>query len=276
MSTSAFSKLSNLQQRIITGVIGGGLVVGCLLFNEWSYLLFIVLLSAFGQFEFYKLIKNDGEDPLLKWGIIIGILLNLTSFFVAKGDIPAKTYILFSVLISVIYLFELYRKSSNPFDNIAHTIVGLSYAAVPFSLLHFSCFSVGKFSIEIASGIFFLLWASDSGAYFFGKSFGKTKLFLRISPGKTWEGLAGGIFLSILIALVLGRYYLDLVTWKWIILALIISITGTYGDLVESMLKRSLRIKDSGNLIPGHGGILDRFDGLLIAAPFVTVFLIFS
>lgn len=275
MKLKVLNKLSNLQQRIIAGIIGGGGIIFCLVFNEWSYLFLILTLSILGQVEFYGLIKEDGDDPLTKWGLINGVLLNLISFFVAKGDLPTKAFFLFFVLLGIIYISELYRKSANPFENIAYTILGLFYVAMPLALLHFASFHAGKFSYQIASGSFFLLWASDTGAYFSGKAFGKTKLFPRISPNKTWEGLAGGMLLSVSIAILLGNYYEDLAIWKWICLAVIIVITGTYGDLVESMLKRSLQIKDSGNLIPGHGGILDRFDGMLLAAPFIAFFLMF-
>lgn len=270
---SAFGKLSNLQQRTITGILGGSLVVFCLCYNEWSYLALILAISIAGQVEFYKLIKDDGDDPLTKWGILNGVMLNIISFFVSRGDLPTKVYLLFFVMLGVIYISELYRKSANPFENIAFTIVGIFYVAMPFALLHFAAFSRGYFSTQIASGVFFLLWASDTGAYFAGKTLGKHKLFPRISPGKTWEGLAGGMVVSVSIAVLLGNYYTDLATWKWVCVSVIIVIIGTYGDLVESMLKRSLQIKDSGNLIPGHGGVLDRFDGMLMAAPFVAFFL---
>jgi phosphatidate cytidylyltransferase len=268
------SKLNNLQQRIITGVLGGAAIVFCLSFNQWTYLTFIVALSVAGQIEFYGLIRDDGDDPLTKWGVLNGVLLNIISFFVARGDLPTKLYMLFFVMLGVIYISELYRKSSNPFENIAFTILGIFYVAMPFALLHFAAFSRGFFSTQIASGVFFLLWASDSGAYFAGKSFGKHKLFPRISPGKTWEGLAGGMLISLAIAYILGIYFQDLETWKWLCCAFIIVVAGTYGDLVESMLKRSLQIKDSGSLIPGHGGVLDRFDGMLMAAPFVAFLLL--
>lgn len=268
--------LSNLQQRIITGIIGGSAVVFCLVFNQWSYFVFVVLLGIAAQWEFYQLIKNDGEDPLIKWGMLIGTLLIITSFFILRGDLSSKLYLLFFMLFGIVFISELYRKSSNPFENIAFTIIGVFYVAVPLSLLHFSAFSQGKFSNQIVSGMFFILWASDSGAYFAGKAFGKHKLFERISPKKTWEGLFGGLILACILAYILGIYYTNLATWKWLIMAIIIATTGTFGDLVESMLKRSLQIKDSGNIIPGHGGILDRFDGLLLSSPFVVCFLEFS
>ncbi|MDX2188885.1 MAG: phosphatidate cytidylyltransferase [Bacteroidota bacterium] len=273
MTKFNFSSLTNFQQRLITGFSGAAIIFTCLVFNQWTYLSFIIALSIFGQLEFYRLIKEDGDDPLIKWGILNGTLLNIITYFVARGNLPTKAYLLFFVLLGVIYISELYRKSSNPFENIAYTIVGVFYVAMPLSLLHFAAFCNGYFSYQVASGVFILLWSNDTGAYFAGKAFGRNKLFQRISPGKTWEGLIGGLLLSLVMAYILSLFFSDLELWKWAICALIIGITGTYGDLIESMLKRSLQIKDSGNLIPGHGGILDRFDGMLMAAPFVAFFL---
>lgn len=121
-----------------------------------------------------------------------------------------------------------------------------------------------------------MLWASDTGAYLAGRTFGKTKLFERHSPKKTWEGSFGGLIISGLAAFILSRFFPGIETWQWLISSVIIVVFGTYGDLTESMLKRSYHIKDSGNIMPGHGGFLDRFDGLLLAAPLVYLFLLLS
>jgi phosphatidate cytidylyltransferase len=125
----------------------------------------------------------------------------------------------------------------------------------------------------LVMGCLFLLWASDSGAYFAGTKFGKTKLFERVSPKKSWEGSMGGFAASMLVGVVLGRYFTSLPLWQWLVIGLIIVVAGTYGDLVESLFKRSIKIKDSGSIIPGHGGFLDRFDGLLLSVPFIVAFL---
>ncbi len=141
-------------------------------------------------------------------------------------------------------------------------------------MLNVAAFSVnGIFQYEIILGTLFILWASDSGAYFAGTRFGKTKLFERISPKKSWEGSVGGAITSFGVALVLASKFTILDVTQWMIITTIIIIAGTYGDLVESLFKRSIEIKDSGQSIPGHGGFLDRFDGLLLASPFITAFL---
>lgn len=118
-----------------------------------------------------------------------------------------------------------------------------------------------------------MLWTNDTGAYLAGRFFGKHKLFERISPKKTWEGSIGGGILTIGVAFILSVYFTNLDQTNWIVLAILVAVFGGLGDLVESMLKRSLNIKDSGNLLPGHGGILDRFDGLLLSIPFIYSYL---
>ena len=179
-------------------------------------------------------------------------------------------------LIASLFLIELYRKKKNPFTNIAYTILGVVYASVPFAIfLDLAYTSVDSgYSYQIIIGTLLMLWASDSGAYFAGKTVGKTKLFERISPKKTWEGSAGGLLLSLGFAVGIAQFWHDLVLWQWAIMSFIIVVIGGMGDLVESLLKRSLDVKDSSSAIPGHGGFLDRFDGLILSLPFLACFLI--
>jgi phosphatidate cytidylyltransferase len=151
--------------------------------------------------------------------------------------------------------------------------LGIIYVALPFSLMHVAVFSQGVYLFPIVFGFLFILWANDTGAYFAGTAFGKTKLFERISPKKSWEGSLGGSILAFVMAGVMAHFFPQLPAWHWMIMAVIVVIAGTYGDLVESLFKRSIDIKDSGSLIPGHGGFLDRFDGLLLSMPFVSCFL---
>ena len=132
-----------------------------------------------------------------------------------------------------------------------------------------------SYSYQIIIGLFLILWASDTGAYFAGIQFGKRKLFERVSPKKSWEGSVGGAILSLAFALGVSHFFKDLEVWQWIVISLITIVCGTYGDLVESLFKRSMQIKDSGKKLPGHGGFLDRFDGLLLSVPFIVIFLKF-
>ncbi|MCL4155446.1 UNVERIFIED_CONTAM: hypothetical protein GTU68_014602 [Idotea baltica] len=132
---------------------------------------------------------------------------------------------------------------------------------------------MGSYQFELVVGILLLTWASDTGGYFAGTMFGKTKLFLRISPKKSWEGFVGGTILTLLIAVAMSYYADILPLWKWLMIGVLTVTAGTYGDLVESLFKRSINIKDSGETLPGHGGFLDRFDALLLSLPFIAAFL---
>jgi len=172
-------------------------------------------------------------------------------------------------------MIKLYKKfERKPFTNIAFTFLGIFYVAVPFALLNIAVFDDNRaYNFEIMMGCLFILWASDTGAYFAGTFLGKRKLFERISPKKSWEGFFGGALLALIFAYGLSIYLHTLSVFQWMVVAIIIIVGGTFGDLVESLLKRSIEIKDSGNSIPGHGGFLDRFDGLFISAPFIVAYL---
>ena len=145
--------------------------------------------------------------------------------------------------------------------------------ALPFAILNHAVFISDKYSYPGGGGLLFTIWASDVGAYFAGSMFGKTKLFERISPKKSWEGSIGGAILSGGFAYLNSLVLTDLALWQWLTISAIVVIVGTYGDLVESLFKRTMAIKDSGKSIPGHGGFLDRFDSLILSIPFIIVFL---
>ena len=266
---------SNLGQRVITGIIGAGIIVAGSIISPWLYFLIFGLILAFSQMEFYKLSGLDGMVPLKSFGTFLGLSIFTLSFFIGMEHLNEKYYFLIFPLASLVFFIKLYRKSDKkPFTGIAYTFLGLFYVAVPFSLLNVAAFSVdGSFHYEVIIGSLFILWASDSGAYFAGTKFGKTKLFERVSPKKSWEGFLGGAASAFLIAYFLGKNFKSIEEWQWLVIATIIIIAGTYGDLIESLFKRSIEIKDSGKSLPGHGGFMDRFDGLLLSAPFIAAFL---
>ena len=179
-----------------------------------------------------------------------------------------------SPMLSMIFFIKLYKKKDlKPFMNIAFTFLGIIYVALPFALLIAMAMRSGTYNMEIVIGCLFLLWASDIGGYFAGTKFGKRKLFERISPKKSWEGVIGSFLFAGIVALGLGHYFNTYEPWMWYCIGAIMVVAGIYGDLVESLFKRSIAIKDSGNTIPGHGGFLDRFDGLLLSMPFIITFI---
>lgn len=281
------SKYSNLTQRIITGLLGSGAIIYGLAVSEWAYFAIFFIICFFSLREFYKLSAFDGLLPLRSLGIAIGMIIFCVSFFIERQDLPSTYYFVIFPLMALVYMVKLYKKGEHkPFTNIAFTFLGIFYIAVPLSLLNHVVFHeilpgsnrIDTYSFQVILGILLILWATDTGAYFAGTFLGKHKLFERISPKKTWEGFVGGALLAGVIAfvfnLILANYNKQFLSvTDWIVITIIIVVGGTFGDLVESLLKRSIEIKDSGSSLPGHGGFLDRFDGLFISAPFVVAYL---
>jgi phosphatidate cytidylyltransferase len=269
-------KFSNLALRVITGLIGSAAIVFCLVFSEWTYFGVFFVICFFSLSEFYKLVGLDGMVPQKTLGMICGLFIYSISFFIEEGRLPYQYYFLLFPMMSLVFIIKLYKRTERkPFTNIAFTILGILYTAVPFALLNVATYEHHQYNYEIITGCLFILWATDTGAYFAGTYFGKSKLFERISPKKSWEGAVGGAILAMIFAYGFSIYFTSLPSWQWLCVGAIIVVGGIYGDLVESLLKRSIEIKDSGNSLPGHGGFLDRFDGLLISAPFIVAFLEF-
>jgi phosphatidate cytidylyltransferase len=275
---SNLNNYSNLQQRVIAAVVGVGIILSAILYGDWTFMLLFCAISILTQLEFYKLLGLDGNQPLAYYGTLCGVSISVLAFLVEKGILPFENYFLISPLATMIFFIKLYKKDDlKPFQNIAFTFLGIIYVAIPFALLSVLAMRGGTYNHEIVLGCLFLLWASDSGAYFAGTYFGKRKLFERISPKKSWEGAIGGALAAAVVAFVLGLYFKSYAPWHWYCIGAIIVVAGTLGDLVESLFKRSIAIKDSGSVIPGHGGFLDRFDGLLLSTPFIVTFVkIFS
>jgi phosphatidate cytidylyltransferase len=272
--TPLFNQYNNLTQRLITGILGSAAIIFCVWYDARAYFVIFFIVCLMSLLEFYNLLALDGLHPQKSFGTFCGMIVFCLSFFIERGDISRFYYVLIFPLISCVYVVMLYQKSERkPFTNIAHTLVGILYIAVPFALLNVAVFEDGLYNYQIIWGCLFILWASDTGAYFAGTYLGKRKLFERISPKKTWEGFFGGALLAMMFAVGIAHYFTTLSLSQWVMIGVIIIIGGTFGDLIESLLKRSIEIKDSGDSLPGHGGFLDRFDGLLVSAPFIVAFL---
>ena len=277
MRTSILSKITrynNLTQRLITALAGAIVIITGIVWSEWTYFIIFFFICLSTILEFYNLVGLDGKLPLKTFGSICGLSLFCLTFLIDTNIVGPRWFYLVFPLMSGVFLIKLYKKSDEkPFTNIAFTFLGILYVAVPFSLLNMVAFGIGHYSYQIILGTLLILWASDTGAYFAGINFGRTKLFERISPKKSWEGSVGGTFLAFAMAFGISLYFKDLLQWQWFAISAIIVIVGTYGDLVESLFKRSMLVKDSSTVIPGHGGFLDRFDSLLLASPFISAFL---
>ena len=231
-------------------------------------------IALLANYEFYGLVKKANASPQLVTGLIAVVLL----FGAVASHIYCGKTVLFQLLILLTFLsfiIELYRKKENPFANIAYTLLGVIYVALPFALLIYLALQNGveQFRPDIVMGLFIMIWINDTGAYLVGVNFGKNRLFERISPKKSWEGSIGGGIATLLAAWACSYFSQELNLVLWLSVGLIIAVVGGLGDLVESLFKRSINVKDSGSILPGHGGLLDRFDAILIVAPMVFVFL---
>ena len=268
------SKFSDLVPRLIAALIGAFIIISSLIVSPWAYFVVFLVISFMTQWEFYRLLRMKSYIPLRPLGVAVGVILFVLSFVIESGRLSHKYYLILLPLASLIFFFKLYKKTdSTPFINIGFYYLGIVYVALPFAILNHAVFMFDDYSYEVVVGLLFTIWASDVGAYFAGSMFGKTKLFERISPKKSWEGSIGGAVLAAVFAHLNSLVLTDLALWQWLTISAIVVIVGTYGDLVESLFKRTMAIKDSGKSIPGHGGFLDRFDSLILSIPFIIVFL---
>ena len=289
--------MSELVKRTATGLLLLILVIGSILANSLAFLVVFFIILVTTQYEFYRMLTRAKIRPQTVIGIIIGVFLYLSSFLVAIGFMPSKMFVLFFPLLSLVFVNELFFNENRPIHNISFTLFGIFYIAVPFSLFHFMVFKITddlniglnegrdivnfffqptnlvEYNYQILLGFFFLHWINDTGAYLIGVPFGKHKLFKRISPKKSWEGVIGGVIFSLLTVILLAKFFPVLSLFSWLIVSFIVVFFGTLGDLIESLLKRYLGLKDSGSFLPGHGGFLDRYDGVLFSTPIVYAYL---
>lgn len=274
--------VKNMLVRSLSGIVLVTAFVNGLVWSPWGFLLVLALLAVGGMYEFYALAAARGVRPQRILGVVAGLLLLVLHFVLTRGIVgvgfgPAMvaTASLLVLIVPVLLICELYRKNSDPLACVATTLLGICYVVLPLICL----FSIaadgpaGTWRPRVALGYIVIVWANDVLAYLIGKlSGGPHKLSTRLSPKKSWEGFVGGVLGAVAAGLCFGRW-LGGSLWGWAGLALVAAVAGVLGDLAESMFKRAADTKDSGTLIPGHGGVLDRFDAVLLSAPFVAVYL---
>lgn len=280
-------KVKNLIIRAITGAVFVAIMVVGISFRPDVMILLFAAITGLTIWEFTGLV-NQSENVAVNRFIstAAGIYFFLAVAGYCSGLTPSAAFVPY--LLTVVYLFvsELYLKQTNPINNWAYTMLSQMYIALPFSMINVLAFRStpdGNVTFEwlLPLSLFIFLWTNDTGAYCSGSLLGRHKLFPRISPGKSWEGSIGGaVFVMIAAAII---YFLNvgqtdglvagMPLWQWLGLGLVVVVFGTWGDLVESLFKRTLGIKDSGNILPGHGGMLDRFDSSLMAIPAAVVYL---
>ena len=269
--------MKKLITRTITGVVLVIVMLSAILASVYSYVILLLLILAGGLLEFSKLYNQSDIRPIKWLSYLISFSLFGISFSVSQGLVGAKYFLLLFPLLLLVMASELYRNKKNPIENIAVTVFSILYLAVPLSFINFLVFpeilSGSHYSPKLLVALFAIIWTYDSGAYLFGVSIGKHRLFERISPKKSWEGAIGGTLTAVIASCFISRYIPEIQMIHWIAISVLTVISSTFGDLTESMFKRYFNIKDSGQILPGHGGVLDRFDSVLFAVPVVVVYL---
>lgn len=276
--------MNNFVARTITGILFVATIVVCFL-NPTAMIFLFALVTGLTVWEFTGLVNDRSGVTVNRFiSTVAGVYFFLAMAGTCSGFTSSTVFIPYLITIVYLLIAELYAKQEDPIHDWAYTMMSQMYVVLPFSLLNMLAFRAAPEGImyiyTLPLSVFVFLWVNDTGAYCCGSLFGKHKLFPRISPGKSWEGsIGGGVF--VLAAAALVWYLTDsydmnptgMDMWEWMGLGLVVVVFGTWGDLVESLFKRTLGIKDSGNILPGHGGMLDRFDSSLLAIPAAVVYL---
>lgn len=273
-------KKSDFWVRTATGLTMGAVIIGSIVAHQYSFVVLMAVVMLLSVREFYNITlpmrsPNRVTAYYLPLTLLFAALLYAGAYLFANGFISGHYLLVVPAMLFLYFTLEIFADSKDAFQNISLNVVSLAYLVFPFMLVQFLVLGTDGYSWKPMMAVLFLIWANDISAYMVGRQIGKTKLLPRISPGKTIEGSAGGVLGCSLIAV--GLYYLMPVEgWQiidWVVIAVLTSTFATIGDLVESMLKRNLGIKDSGTLLPGHGGMLDRFDAFYFTVPFVVAYL---
>ena len=274
--------MKNFITRTITGVLFVAVLVGCFL-NATAMIVLFALITGLTLWEYSGLVNQWDDIQVNRFiSVVAGVYLFLAMAGYCIGMAGGSVFIPYLITVLYLIISELFTKAPNPINNWAYTMLGQMYIALPFSTINILAFQTQTsqevgYNYLLPLSIFIFLWVNDTGAYCSGSLFGKHKLFPRVSPGKSWEGSIGGAILVVVAAAIIGYLTADdansISIPIWIGLGLVVVVFGTLGDLVESLFKRTLGIKDSGNILPGHGGMLDRFDSSLMAIPARVIYI---
>ena len=274
--------MKNFITRTITGVLFVAVLVGCFL-NATAMIVLFALITGLTLWEYSGLVNQWDDIQVNRFiSVVAGVYLFLAMAGYCIGMAGGSVFIPYLITVLYLIISELFTQAPNPINNWAYTMLGQMHIALPFSPINILAFQTqtsqeAGYNYLLPLSIFIYLWVNDTGAYCSGSLFGKHKLFPRVSPGKSWEGSIGGAILVIVAAAIIGYLTADdansISVPIWIGLGLVVVVFGTLGDLVESLFKRTLGIKDSGNILPGHGGMLDRFDSSLMAIPASVIYI---
>lgn len=262
--------MNDLLKRTLTGAVYVASVLAAICFNPIISSIYFGIIGIVALSEFYNVASKQSQklNPIIAYLAAISLYTTIALY---SFELDFKIPLLISVVLFVaIFIVALYKKTENPFTSIAYTICGLIYIILPISTTNLIIQHNSEFQPLLLLSIFILAWCNDTFAYLTGVKFGKHRLFERHSPKKSWEGFFGGLSATVIAAVVMYLIYGNGLV-AWLLIAILTSVVGTLGDLVESMFKRQMGVKDSGNILPGHGGILDRFDILLLVLPAVWI-----
>ena len=267
--------MSNFLERTLSGFFFVVIIIASIWISPYTFALAFAIICGWAVFEFHKLTNQQSQVQVVPLLSVVGaVILFITSFLYASGKLIYPSFSVYGLFIVMVLVIELYRKKENPIHNWAYFLLGQIIIALPFSLLNFILYVDGYHPLLLMA-VFVTIWVNDTGAYLVGITFGKHRLFERISPKKSWEGFIGGAITALLSGYVFSLFIPEISLLSWLIFSEIVVIFGTFGDLLESLMKRTVHVKDSGDVIPGHGGLLDRFDSMLLVAPAIFIFLSF-
>ena len=265
--------MKNLIIRALTGIIFVVVLISAIYIHPIFFLILFCIITGLTLWEFGGLVKHYENANLQRTvNVLGGVYLFIATFVYANGLTDGKIFLPYLLFIMLTMIAELYYKAPNPINNWAFTLFAQVYCAGSFSILNFIGAEPGtpgvmSYTPLFIMAIFIFVWLDDTGAYLVGSLIGKHKLFERISPKKSWEGFFGGLILSLASSQAFAWFAPEINRMNWLGLAATVVLFGTWGDLIESLLKRTLGVKDSGNVLPGHGGMLDRLDSVMLAVP---------
>jgi len=273
--------MQTLIKRTITGLLFTSITIGGIYASPYTFLALFALISVLCLREYLGIVLHR-ESPQHGLRLVMGFVLGLAPVAISIGWVWPEgrverldlSQIVLVVLVMGAFITEMFSQAERPIESVASLVLGMLYIGVPFALLNLIAFEGGEYHPHLVFGLLLLTWMNDTAAYAFGSLWGKRPLFPRISPKKTWEGTLGGVFSTLLFSFALAYWFPEWSGLDWFVLAFIVVLFGSLGDLVESMLKRSYHKKDSSALLPGHGGLLDRFDSFIFMLPFAAAYLI--
>ena len=266
---------ANLKRRVLTGMFGGSLLLLSAL-HELSYLVVFVLIIFLSSREYFKILVNNGFRPNYNLGVFLSVIIFVTTYFYASKESLIGVHFVLVPILPLVCLSALYSSNNNEtLSNVSVTFFGILYISLPISLLNFIVFNEYSYNSIYLMATLLFLWNSESAAYFGGSLFGRKKLFESVSPMKTWEGVISGLLANVILAYLIHQFvWTSFQTFTfWVLFSMVVLVSGIFGDLFESLLKRNFNLKDSGNKLPGHGGFLDRFDSFFFVIPYVYFYL---